>query len=157
MRDWFSFVLEGKLAGSSRPGMLRPLGEDLEDLKRAGIGAVVSLTESPLDARALAARGMDGVHLPVQEFTAPAPGQIDRFVEFADRHLAAGRGVVVHCGAGLGRTGTMLACYLVRLGESAEAAIRRVREARPFSIETPDQEAAVAAFEESARGHSQGA
>jgi len=151
MRKWFSFVLEGELAGSSRPGMLRPLAEDLAELARAGIGAGVSLTEGPLDAKALAASGMEWVHLPVREFTPPAPAQIERFIEFTDRSLADGRAVVVHCGAGLGRTGTMLACYLVRRGEDAGAAIRRVREVRPFSIETLDQEAAVAAFAE-ARG-----
>ena len=151
MRSWFSFVLASELAGSSRPGMLRPLAEDLAELARAGIGAGVSLTESPLDAGALAASEMKWIHLPVPEFTPPSPAQIERFIEFTDRNLAAGRAVVVHCGAGLGRTGTMLACYLVRRGESAGAAIRRVREARPFSVETLDQEAAVAAFAE-ARG-----
>lgn len=151
MRGWFTFVLEGKLAGASRPGMLRPLAEDLTELKAAGIGAVVSLTETPLEAKELSAHDLESIHLPVPEFTPPAPGQIDRFIEFADGNLADGRAVMVHCGAGLGRTGTMLACYLVHRGWAAAAAIRRVREARPFSVETLDQEAAVFAFEEAHR------
>jgi atypical dual specificity phosphatase len=42
-------------------------------------------------------------------------------------------------GAGLGRTGTMLACYFVKKGMPAPAAISHVRRIRPGSIETPEQ------------------
>ena len=61
----------------------------------------------------------------------------------------AGQAVAVHCGAGLGRTGTLVACYLVAGGLSAEEAIAKVRRLRPGSIETLEQEAAVRTFEES--------
>ncbi|MHC4885453.1 MAG: phosphatase domain-containing protein, partial [Planctomycetota bacterium] len=46
---------------------------------------------------------------------------------------------VAHCGTGIGRTGTMLACYLVAQGRSADAAIRELRRSRPGSIETRAQ------------------
>ncbi|HCA46062.1 MAG TPA: protein-tyrosine-phosphatase, partial [Armatimonadetes bacterium] len=49
----------------------------------------------------------------------------------------------VHCMAGLGRTGTMIACYLVSQGMPAEEAIAEVRRARPGSIQTEQQEQAV--------------
>jgi atypical dual specificity phosphatase len=55
-------------------------------------------------------------------------------------------GVAVHCGAGLGRTGTVLAAYLVAGGEEARAALARVRELRPGSVETADQERAIEAY-----------
>jgi len=54
--------------------------------------------------------------------------------------------VVVHCAAGQGRTGTVLACALVHRGLSAEEAIRTVRRLRPPSIDTDSQEAFVRAF-----------
>jgi len=50
---------------------------------------------------------------------------------------------VVSCYAGIGRTGTVLACYLVHRGEEPAEAIIRVRRLRPGSIETPEQETAV--------------
>ena len=55
--------------------------------------------------------------------------------------------VVVHCFAGVGRTGTIIAAYLVSTGLSAPQAIARVRMERPFSIETSDQEAVVYEYE----------
>ena len=52
----------------------------------------------------------------------------------------------MHCGAGLGRTGTILACYRVWQGDSAGVAIAEVRARRPGSIETAEQEAIITAY-----------
>ena len=57
-------------------------------------------------------------------------------------------GVAVHCTAGKGRTGTVLAAYFVNAGLSAREAIQKVRTLRPGSIETPGQEEAIAEFAE---------
>ncbi len=55
--------------------------------------------------------------------------------------------VAVHCIAGLGRTGTILACYLVGQGISAEEAITTIRKWRPGSIEISEQEAVIYEYE----------
>ena len=54
--------------------------------------------------------------------------------------------VVLHCFAGKGRTGTILACYFVEKGMRAEDAIAQVRELRPGSIESFSQEIMVEDF-----------
>jgi protein-tyrosine phosphatase len=67
-------------------------------------------------------------------------------VAVIDDALSRGVRVAVHCGAGLGRSGTLLAAYLVSQGAAPDAAIADVRAARPGSIETDEQEAAVHYF-----------
>lgn len=55
----------------------------------------------------------------------------------------------MHCAHGKGRTGTILACYLVRkYSLSAEEAIQRLRALRPGSVETSGQEKIVSLYEQ---------
>ena len=78
---------------------------------------------------------------------APELEQIEHLCSLVDTAEGHGRSLYVHCLAGCGRTGTMVACVLVyRHRLPADAAIRRVRELRPCSIESDGQEDAVAAW-----------
>jgi atypical dual specificity phosphatase len=144
----FSFVIPGQLAGMGQPGGLGSyLQADLARLREAGIGAMVSLTPEPPEPKAVAAAGLTLLHLPIEDFGIPTDEQIDRLVAFAGEQIAAGQAVVVHCGAGMGRTGTVLACYLVHLGEGADEAIDSIRRIRPGSIETAEQAEFVRAYQ----------
>ena len=137
----FSWVLENEIGG-----MARPDGRDetiWNWLAERNIGLVVSLTTVAPDAGVLARHGIDVLHLPVPDFTPPSPQAISEFLEKARFYRHDGKAIVVHCGAGVGRTGTMIASYLVDKGLSAEEAIRAVRESRPGSIETVEQEQAI--------------
>ncbi len=142
----FSYLLPGKLAGSARPGRLGDLESDLACLSRRKIKAIVSLTEEPLDPVRLEKSGFQSLHLPIRDFTAPSMEQMETFVDFVDQQLADGNPVLVHCGAGIGRTGVMLAAYLVAQGMEPDKAIRAVRGSRPGSIETPEQEKSLFLF-----------
>jgi len=142
----FSWIEPDTLAAMARPGRERDLEEDLAWLQSAGIRVLVSLTEEPVPEKTLGKYGMEGLHLPVEDFTPPTLAQIDRFLEEVDRARQEGFALGIHCTAGKGRTGTMLAAYLVTRGLSAEEAIAEIRDRRPGSVETPAQEERVAEF-----------
>ena len=142
----FSYIIPGKLAGMEFPGSFTSIQEDLDFLDKEKIRAVVSLTMEMLDADELAMHNFEILHLPIRDFSAPTMEQIDTFVNFVDKQLENDKAVVVHCGVGQGRTGTMLACYLVKTGMDADKAIAKVRKLRPRSIETVEQENIVQSY-----------
>ena len=81
--------------------------------------------------------------MPVRDMCAPDEGFDARWLEEGPRLralLSAGESFIVHCWAGLGRTGTVAAKLLVELGVPATRAIRMVREARPGAIQSLQQE-----------------
>ena len=119
----------------------------LSALSGSGVRLLVNLHERPHEPARLGRHGLREAHLPVKDFAAPSPEQIERVMGAILETLAAGEAAAVHCGGGLGRTGTVLACYLASSdGLGAEEAVRRVRALRPGSVETPAQLAAVQAW-----------
>ena len=143
----FSWIVPGELAAMPVPGRDRPLDQDAAFLEQQGVRVLVSLTEDPADRGVLASRAIDQRHIPVKDFTAPTLEQMIEFVAVVEGSVAAGKPVGVHCTAGLGRSGTMAAVFLIAEGASAEEAITNVRRLRPGSIETVAHEDAVRRFE----------
>src|SRR5438874_9202643 len=138
----FSWIDPPHLAALGRPEGL----DEFRWLREQGIQLIISLTEFPPHRQWLDDAGLLGLHVPVADFHAPTPEQIDECISAIIRAKEQKMSVAVHCLAGLGRTGTILAAYFVATGMPAADAIARVRSLRPGSIESDAQEDAVAEF-----------
>ncbi len=139
----FSWLVEQKLAAMSYP--------ESKDafllLWKLGIRAMINLAEEPLPGEIPRKVGILTEHIPVVDFTAPTLQQVEQAIAMIYFCLDKEMPVAVHCIAGLGRTGTILACYLVGQGISAEEAITTIRQWRPGSIEISEQEAVIYEYE----------
>jgi atypical dual specificity phosphatase len=138
----FSWIEKPLLAGMAQPSS----PEELSWLREQGIEVLVCLTEDRLRRDWVEQANLLVFHEPLEDMEAPTQDQLDRIVSAIARAIDRNMGVGVHCGAGLGRTGTVLAAYLVSQGQSAANAIAKVRRLRPGSIETEEQAAAIELF-----------
>jgi atypical dual specificity phosphatase len=120
--------------------------EEFAWLRLHGIDVILSLTEDPPRRDWVNNAGLLVFHVPVEDMEAPTQEQLDRCISAIERANQRNMGVAVHCGAGLGRTGVIVACHFVSKGLSARDAIARVRRLRPGSIETTEQSEAVTEF-----------
>jgi atypical dual specificity phosphatase len=143
----FGWVLKNELAGSQGPVSFH----DLLFLHSQGVRAVIRMEERTISADSGNMVDLIDLFEPVPDFTPPELEQIQRMIEFIDQQTGDQKPVVVSCYAGIGRTGTVLACYLVHRGEEATEAISRVRQLRPGSVQTLEQEAAVHQYAEWAK------
>ncbi|MGE0490010.1 MAG: dual specificity protein phosphatase family protein [Vulcanimicrobiota bacterium] len=158
--DWLpdGLVGPGRLGLTLLPGRRdrgRQLAEDLESLSEQGVGAVVCLIplaelESYGVGQLLAeyrSRGWQAYHLPIVDQRVTTVDEMRAAVDWVDERLAQGLAVVVHCVAGLGRSGMLAASLLTSRGLSPEEAIAAVRQTRsPRAVETRIQEQLVADF-----------
>ncbi|MBY0524965.1 MAG: dual specificity protein phosphatase family protein [Gemmataceae bacterium] len=138
----FSWVDRPLLAALARPTER----DEVEWLRKQGIQVLVSLTEERLRRDWANDAGLLVVHEPVEDMEAPTQDQLDRVIAAITRAHDHEMPVAVHCSAGQGRTGVILACYFVHKGLSAQNAVTKVRRLRPGSIETDDQINAVVEF-----------
>jgi atypical dual specificity phosphatase len=145
----FYWVVEGTLAGSSRPGGLqdRHLAADLAELQAQGIGSIISMTETPIDQLAVEELGMTYAHIPVIDFTAPSLPQMLDALATIDQAHAEGRAVLVHCAAGQGRSATILAAWLIRQGATTDEAVGHLRSVCDRAVENDLQLACLRSFE----------
>ena len=120
-------------------GVLRAYDDELPTLHEIGVRAVVCLLNIPSDQALYEWAGFAYACLPIPDGWPPTPIQAWDFIRFVDDQRAQAHPVAVHCEAGLGRTGTMLAAYLIAKGESAATAIERVRAVERVAVETNRQ------------------
>ena len=146
--------LEGGAGGSARK---RDIQADLDTISLWRPDLVISLVET----HEFTALGVSDLprqfkhqfnwrHWPIRDLQAPTgDGPATSFVDELLIGLRGGDRVLLHCAAGLGRTGTLAARLLIASGSAPADAIATVRQTRPGAIESDAQEAFLLALDKS--------
>ncbi len=154
------WVIPGQLVAGEYPGALNDLdaANKVRALLKAGINHFIDMTESgELEPYAEIAQeqarrlGLTVGHErhPIIDLSVPrSPQQMSTTLDAIDGAMGDGKTVYVHCWGGVGRTGTVIGCWLVRQGHTGDGALRKIAEWwqgvakicwHPRSPETPEQ------------------
>ena len=144
--DNFSWLIDGKLAGSAIPTSK----DEIKWVQEQGVKSIVTIREEPLADEWI--KDVNYLHVMSNDMGVPEFNDLTHAVDFIHRRITNNEPVLVHCLAGMGRTGVVLACYLVKYQNmSADEATQKIREERPGSIQSYPQEEIIFRFEKSLR------
>jgi len=142
--DKFSWLIENKLAGSGIPTSI----DEVQWMIKQGVKSIVTIREEPLDESWV--KDVNYLHILSNDMSVPEFDDLIYAVDFIHRRITNNEPVLVHCLAGMGRTGVILACYLIKYQKmSASEATEKIREERPGSIQSYPQEEIIFRFEKS--------
>ncbi|WP_372370551.1 dual specificity protein phosphatase family protein [Candidatus Uabimicrobium sp. HlEnr_7] len=142
----FCWILEKKLAGAGRPGLTHDIMDDYNYYKNLGISFIVNLTErrvSPSPDE----YGFREEHFPIRDMSTPKLEETFFLCQRILNAIAEGEIALLHCKAGLGRTGTVLACCLISKGKTAIEALDYIRIRNRGYIQTLEQEDFLVEYE----------
>ena len=145
--DLLWWVLDEELAGMPIPffdperrfhgnGNVDAYDDDLKYLIDNGIKSVVCLLNIPSDRMIYEKNNIDFLCSPIKDYMPPS---VDRMKEIYSFIQNSPKPVAVHCEGGIGRTGTILAAYLIMNGLDFENAVLLIRSKEPAAIESPEQ------------------
>ena len=133
------WVLPGRLLAGAYPAI------HLDALLDAGIDCFIDLTRGgeSLAPYAIEAQGRARWHgFAITDFSTPGIELMRRIVDTLDHELACGARVYLHCHAGVGRTGTVVGCWLVEQGLTGGEALRTIAHKRDALLgQSPETEA----------------
>lgn len=144
----FRWVIPGRMATTPLPGAVIDIEHDLAALRVVGVTTVITLTKRELDPEKLKHHGLRSIHLPIYDREPPTIAQLRMLAKRMSVMIDKGEVLVVHCRAGIGRTGTIVAGWLINEGLTAIAALERIRKINPQYVQTIEQENFLTAFEE---------
>jgi atypical dual specificity phosphatase len=139
----FSWLLNRRIAASGRPMSYR----ELAWVARQGVRAILSLTEEPLCNKWLTQLNLKYLNIPISDHSQATVLELEAATRFVNQQIASDNPVLVHCAAGVGRTGSVLTAYLIRYeNENLAHALQEVRKKRSRSVEER-QESALQQYE----------
>ena len=142
----FQWIIEGKLAGSAVPTSER----EIQWLYyKHGIRSIVTISEEPLPSKWFENGRIKYFYLTVKDYGAPSLEKLDSIINQITTQIDSGNPVMVHCCGGKGRTGTILAGYLMKQnsGLTPKNAIQRLKSIKGEAIESKEQKDTVYNYE----------
>lgn len=140
----FVWVEKGSLAASGYPASR----SQLEWLVGQGVKSILTLTRDPLPKEWVDGLPLKVGHIPLEDHLPPDAASLDKGATYVMERLSEDKTVLVHCLAGEGRTGCVLAAYLILTRKiEGDEAISILRAIKPSFVEYR-QEAAVRDFAE---------
>ena len=146
---WLDETWPGRVALSARPRGGDWLEDEIVGWKQAGISTVISLLEAH-EEQELALQGeaaeirhqnMGFVSFPIPDRHVPrSEAELADALEKVEQSLAGGKNVLIHCRQGVGRTGLIAACLLVKEGMSPGSAVERISAARGVVVPETDEQ-----------------
>jgi atypical dual specificity phosphatase len=128
----FGWIIEGKLAASGLPSS----PAQVRWLERHGVDTILTLREVPLPKEFFDGTKVDSIHVRMDDHAPIAQESLSKAVHHVREQVEKGNAVLVHCLAGQGRTGSVIAAYLIEFEDKEpEEAISKLRKDRPGSIE----------------------
>jgi hypothetical protein len=136
------WVVPGKLMAGDYPGKYNEslTRQRIISLLRCGVTVFIDLTKpgdslQPYKEILSEEAGQFDIEViwknsPILDFSIPSKSQMDEILDGIDFHVAGGKSVYVHCLAGIGRTGMVVGCYLVRHGCSGQEALLQIKNLR---------------------------
>lgn len=147
----FVWLIRGRLGGTPLPGIIHDVRYDLDALKSVGVTRLISLTEQPFNPELAAPFGIRCHALPIVDMEPPTLEQGLKLCAQIDHFLHDGEVIAVHCKAGLGRTGTVLAAYWIWSGGGRIGAVQALEHVRRMHPGWVQSEAQVRFLEEFAQ------
>ena len=154
--DWINYKAEGKIGLTGYPGKKMfsdpdSLENDLIFIKKSAALLLTLMEKKELEylnihtiGKKAADNRLEWIHEPIENYSVPDKVFMDRWPEYSSYFrnlLKDGENIVIHCWGGLGRTGTVTAMLLTDMGMNPAEAVKLVRQKRPGTIETEEQEA----------------
>jgi atypical dual specificity phosphatase len=135
----FLWLKRGYLAGTPLPGVYHDIDYDMKMLNNVGVTMLVTLTTRPVDPDALERNSIKSTWHAIKDMGAPDMELAVTICKEIETFIQQGEILAVHCRAGLGRTGTILAAYLIWEGQSALDALNTVRDVEPRWVQSDEQ------------------
>lgn len=140
----------GEIALSRMPGSVTPIEEDIAEIVALNCACVLTLVPQEELIRHgghrlpthLRNEGIEWHHFPIVDYSTPLPSQDQAWSALSERlqdHLKNNRMILIHCYAGVGRSGMIALRLLVEKGVNPEDALNQIRKVRPGAVERPAQ------------------